>query len=714
IIGKTNRDYCRKTGRDHGIAENRERWYRRTFEEKKTFGFIESLKTKTGEVKHFLRRFKPIIESDGEVRKIIAYGLDMTEHERTQIALRESEERYRSLVELSPDAVIVHRDGKIVFINAAGARAVGANSPEELLGRPIVDFVHPDYRKFAQEKIRRMAKGEETPRVEEKFLRLDGTSFDVEIAARPITFDGQPAFQVICHDITGRKRTQAQLQASYHLTDTVSRAEDIDAIYQESLSGLERTLGADRSAILLIDSDGEMRFKAWRGLSRHYRQAVAGHAPWPPSEKNPQPLLIPNVEDEPAIETFRPVILDEGIRAVAFIPLLYQGRLLGKLMIYYNNLHPFSAEEVQLAQTIARHVAFAIARKKSEQDIRQSEQRYRTLVERMPDGVYRSTPVGKFLEVNPAFVKILGYESKEALLAVDIEKKLYFDPQERQRVVDSLRQAGKEQIKVFRLRHKDGHEIWVEDHGRLVCDAKGAVRYHEGILRDVTERKRAQEEHRRLEAQIQHAQKLESLGVLAGGIAHDFNNLLTGILGNASLALMDIAPASPTHECLEDIEKAAKRAADLCNQMLAYSGKGRFVVEPLRLSIVTEEMAHLLKTSISKKVVLKYEFYPNLPAIQADATQIRQVVMNLVINASDAIGDSPGVITVRTGVLACDDHFFREVYLGEELPVGQYVYLEVTDTGCGMDAETRAKIFDPFFTTKYTGRGLGLASVVGI
>ena len=228
------------------------------------------------------------------------------------------------------------------------------------------------------------------------------------------------------------------------------------------------------------------------------------------------------------------------------------------------------------------------------------------------------------------------------------------------------------------------------------------------------ERKRAEERQRNLEAKLQQAQKLESLGVLAGGIAHDFNNLLMGVLGNAEVALLELPPESPARGDLQHITTAALRAAELTKQMLAYSGKGKFVVQGLNLTKLVEEMAELLQVSISKNVVLKYNFAKNLPAIEADASQIRQVVMNLIINASEAIGEKSGVVTVSTSVIEADRSYLTETYLDENLPEGCYVSLEVADTGCGMDEQTQKKIFDPFFTTKFTGRGLGLAAVLGI
>jgi nitrogen-specific signal transduction histidine kinase len=231
---------------------------------------------------------------------------------------------------------------------------------------------------------------------------------------------------------------------------------------------------------------------------------------------------------------------------------------------------------------------------------------------------------------------------------------------------------------------------------------------------DITDRKLAEEERHNLEKQMLHAQKLESLGVLAGGIAHDFNNILTAIVGNTDLALMRLNPESPVRDNLERIEKAANRASDLAKQMLAYSGKGKFVIEAIDLSRLVEEMTHMLQVSISKKAVLRFNFAETLPTVDADATQLRQIIMNLVINASEAIGNKSGVIAISTGCMQCDRKYLSSAWLNEQIPEGFYVWIEIADTGCGMDKETLSKIFDPFFTTKFTGRGLGMAAVLGI
>ncbi|MBU1626861.1 response regulator, partial [bacterium] len=267
---------------------------------------------------------------------------------------------------------------------------------------------------------------------------------------------------------------------------------------------------------------------------------------------------------------------------------------------------------------------------------------------------------------------------------------------------------------VLNMRRKDGslfpaHLVVVPRK-----DSDGKIVDFYGIAEDITEQMRAEKERRSLEAQIQHAQKLESMGVLAGGIAHDFNNLLMGILGNASIALMELSLESPVTRRIQQIETTALRASELTNQMLAYSGKGAFVIQPLNLSRLVEEMSHLLETVISKKAVLKFDFADYLPLIEGDATQIRQIVMNLITNASDAIGDKSGIITITTGSIEVDRNYFFGTYLNENMEEGIYVFFEVSDTGSGMNEETKSKIFDPFFSTKFKGRGLGLAAVLGI
>ncbi|MEI6520020.1 MAG: PAS domain S-box protein [bacterium] len=266
----------------------------------------------------------------------------------------------------------------------------------------------------------------------------------------------------------------------------------------------------------------------------------------------------------------------------------------------------------------------------------------------------------------------------------------------------------------YRMLRHDGEYRIIQDDGSPRYNTLGEFIGYIGHCLDITNRKRAEEAQKLLEQQIQQTQKLESLGVLAGGIAHDFNNILMAVLGYAELAQMELSPVSPARDSISNIITGALRAAELCRQMLAYSGKATFAMEKLNVGELVEEMTHLLKTSISKKALLNLHIDRNIPLIDADPSQMRQIVMNLIINASDAIGDRSGVISVSVGATRCNEEYLRATELYNVLVPGLYVHIEVADTGCGMDAETRSRIFEPFYTTKFTGRGLGLAAVMGI
>lgn len=329
-----------------------------------------------------------------------------------------------------------------------------------------------------------------------------------------------------------------------------------------------------------------------------------------------------------------------------------------------------------------------------------------------------------FWEVDPSTMNFL-YVSKNAELMTGYKEDEWYapnfwvdhlHPEDREWAINFCANSTKEGLNhefEYRLRHKDGHYIWLKDIVSLLV-RNGELRKLYGSMHDVSNIKKAHEEKKNLEVQILQTQKLESLGLLAGGIAHDFNNILQSSFGYADLAMLKLSAMSPARPYIDEIKKSAQLAAELCQQMLAYSGKGRFSVETVSINELIEEMTHLIDVSISKKAILRYEFGENLPLVKADPSQIRQVIMNLVINASEAIGEQSGVISITTGAMHCDQSYLNSTFLIQDLPEGPYVYFEIADTGCGMDSEALSKIFDPFYTTKFSGRGLGLAAVLGI
>jgi len=352
-------------------------------------------------------------------------------------------------------------------------------------------------------------------------------------------------------------------------------------------------------------------------------------------------------------------------------------------------------------------------RKRAEEELRSSSDTLQALIHSAPLAIVTFDKDGNIGRWNPAAERLFGWRAEEV-----IGRPHPIVPEDKQDEFRMFRESalggrtftGRE---LRRLR-KDGSFIDISVSTAPLRDAAGSITSVMSIITDITDRKRAEEEKRTLEAQVQQAQKLESLGVLAGGIAHDFNNILMAVLGHAELALNEISPMSAVRGNLLEISTAARRAADLCRQMLAYAGKSSFELERVALRDLVEEMAHLLKTAISKKAILNLNLERGLPSIEADPSQIRQIVMNLIINASEAIGDRSGVVTVSVGATRCDEEYLRKTELRDDLAPGLYVHLEVSDTGSGMDAQTRSRIFEPFFTTKFTGRGLGLAAVLGI
>ncbi len=352
-------------------------------------------------------------------------------------------------------------------------------------------------------------------------------------------------------------------------------------------------------------------------------------------------------------------------------------------------------------------------RLRAEQEARVNEERFRRVFEANMIGLVFFRTDGQILEANDAVLAMLGYTRADLAAGLfnwrtsSVPGSEHLD----ERALAEMAAGGVCSPYEKTFVHKDGRNLTVLIGAATLNEASGVG---VSFMLDLSERKQIQAEREQLQAQLLQVQKLESLGVLAGGIAHDFNNLLTAILGSASSAILSLPNESPAHADLDNVILASRRAASLTRQLLAYSGKGHFEVRPIDMSMHVRELASLLETTIPKKVQLRLELAPALPAVSADVAQIQQVVMNLVINGAEAIGDQRGTVIVATGVQVMNESYAQSLFSNEGIAPGNYVCLEVRDTGCGMDEATKKRIFDPFFTTKFTGRGLGLAAVMGI
>ncbi|HUK16554.1 MAG TPA: response regulator [Bryobacteraceae bacterium] len=472
--------------------------------------------------------------------------------------------------------------------------------------------------------------------------------------------------------------------------------------------------GARRARILLADDNADLRNYLRRTLLARYDvEAVAdGEAALAAIARRMPDLVVADVM-MPRLDGFG---LLERIRAapeLATLPVVLLSARAGE-EARVEGLHagaddyltkPFSARE--LLARIASHLTISELRREARRRLEESENLFRTLSDSIPQLAWMARPDGSRFWYNRRWYEYTGATPEEM---EGWGWRSVHHPDHAARVFERQRKcfaAGIVWEDTVPLRGKDGAYRWFLSRAVALRDSAGEIARWLGTNTDITEQREA-------EVRLREAHKLESLGVLAGGVAHDFNNILVGVLGNASLVREMLPAGSEAAGLVQDIETAAERAADLTRQMLAYAGRGKFVVEQIDISAAVRQAAELLRPSLSKRIELHLDLDQAPPAVEADPAQIQQVIMNIVLNAAEAMDDRAGRIDVKTWSMQWNPRDEGQaVALGAPAP-GPYICLEVRDTGCGMDENTKARIFDPFFSTKFTGRGLGLAAVAGI
>jgi len=609
----------------------------------------------------------PFFDDNGEVTRLLLLCHDISERREALQALRESEERFSRLSEATFEGIVVSRDGKIIDSNIQFERMLGYEHTETV-GTEISAFVAPESRTKVAEHIQSMS---EVP-YEHLALRKDGSAFPVEIRAKTIAANGHILRLTAVRDMTERKKMEEDLRIVWRAVDQ------------------------SPASIVITDTTGTIQYvnPAFTEVSGYSLEDVVG--------KNPRILKSGLTSPEEYSRLWETIVYG-GVWHGTFANRKKNGEL------YWESasISGVTNEHGVITHFVAVKMDTTDA-KKMEDALRMSEQRYRNLMEHSPDGVYKTTHDGKFVELNQALVNMLGYNSKEELMAINIVTDLYFAPGDRERAVAD--EQG-DQMSVFRLKKKDGTEVWVEDHGRYVAGENNSILYHEGILRDITQRLKGEEERKRLEHQLFQSQKFESIGTLASGIAHDFNNTLNIIRGNVDLLLESANKAGKNEQRLEKISKAADHGAQLVKQLLTFARKTEFVKRSVDVNDLIREIVDLLEETFPKNIALALDLTPEPIKAMADISQIHQVLVNLCVNARDAMPNG-GSVTIATASALADS--VRGKF--PSAPDGRYVSISVKDTGVGMNEETRKKIFDPFFTTKTPdkGTGLGLSVVMGI
>jgi len=764
----------------------------------------------------------------------------IAERRRADEVLRESEDRYRRLVELSPNAIFIACESKIAFVNQAAMRLLGASRPEEIVGRQVMDFIHPNYQKLVADRIRTLHRNWlEAPAVALKYLRLNGSIVDVEAASAPFIFQGKPAAQVILNDIAKRKRAEKVQQATYEISQAIHTTRDLNDFYQEIRRILGRLMPTNNLYIALYD-------RATDTVSfPFFVDQIDGNVP-PPSRKRGRGLTEYVLRTGTALhvngEEYQAMIERGELELVGAqsldwlgVPLKIKGRTIGVMALqsYLEGVR-FTEDDTEILQFVSGQIAIALERKQAQEALRESQSLYHSLVEHLPVNVYRKDKEGRFIFVNSRFCQFKGRPAKELLgktvfefsspevarqftekdravletgevLAVEEEihqpdgkvtylhtvkspvfnstgtiigtqgmffditerkqaqealresderfrqlaeniadtfwmtspdsRKIYYVspayeriwghtlaslqadpsqrleailPEDRERVVNAFASLAINQPSInveYRIKRPDGTIRWINDRGFQVRDPENRVVRLTGIATDITERKQ-------LEDQLFQSQKMETVGKLAGGIAHEFNSILTAIIGQSELLLRDLPFGDRLSKKVTEIRKAADRAAELTRELLAYGRKQILRPEILDLNQIIANMegmfSHLMGTTVDVRIVPAND----LQAVRADAGQIEQVIMNMAMNARDAM-PAGGKLTLETTNVTFDA---ENVSRYPELGPGQYVMLSITDTGIGMSGEVKAHAFEPFFSTKDVGQGtgLGLATCYGI
>jgi len=713
----------------------------------------------------------------------------------------EPEEKYRCLVDLSFEGIAIHCEGKIVYINNCGVELLGAGAANDIIGKPVIDFVHPEDRDLVIKRMQALEKGIAAAIDEERFIGIDGRELTVEVAGVAVNYHGKPAIQVVFRDITDLKLKEKALRESEEryrtLTERTSdwiwevdqngiylyaspkvkdllgyesdevigktpfelmsddEAQRVTRLFQdivrskEPFEGLENTcihregrpVTLETSGVPILDAEGNLR--GYRGVDRDITKRKQAQEALRASEKRYR-LLIENIPTVAWVtsQNDRTVFISSNVEKV-------YGYTTDEVLsmsdeLWFGRIHPDDADHVKKAfrslfdrkvqfnveyrikrkdgQWIwvhdranivevkaGEHFAYGVFsditdRKRAEEALRESEERLSGFMDSASDSFYLLDSNLNFIEINKKGLDIIGKE-KDELIGKNITE-----------IIPGIKKSGRyekhlEVIRTGKTFETDDliiHPIFGELH--FIFKSFKVGQGVGVIAMDITERKRTEAEKEKLQTQLQQAQKMEAIGTLAGGIAHDFNNLLMGIQGRASLMSVELDTSHPQSEHINAIEEYIRSATGLTKQLLGFARGGKYEVKTTDMNELVLNSATMFGRT-KREIQIHTKLYNPSPVVEADRRQIEQVLLNMYVNAWQAMPDG-GELYLETRVVTLDDEYCKP-YQAEP---GRYVKVSVTDTGSGMDEATRQRVFDPFFTTRAMGRGtgLGLASAYGI
>ncbi len=620
------------------------------------------------------------------------------------------DELFYRLLELIPDLVFLQKKGKCVYANPAAAKAFGASSAEELMGKPMSEIISPDEWDRASLRIEQLEQGKEALSFQEKYLRLDGTEMELETDALPLFCHGQPISLWVARDgsqataaAAALEKSEERSRAFFETTGSGTIIIEEDMSVSSVNSEFERLSGFAKEEV-----EGKKRWTEFflpedREKLKEYHQLRNTNPDWAPRSSEARFLdkkgkaldLLVTIGTIPGTKRSVASFLDvtplkraeETVRRLA-----NENAIISDISRIISST--LNIEEVyeRFAQEVKKLIRGA------EEALRASEEKYRTLVENATEAIF-VVQDEKIKFPNRRTLSLWGYSAEE-LSAMSLAQLLH--PEDRKSLLEE-KEAPEEisGIQGYRCLNKQGEEVWVQINSVPISwEGKPATL---NFLRDVTREKK-------LEAQFQTAQKMEAIGTLAGGIAHDFNNLLMVIQGYISLILSDTDPQHPHFDNIKKIEDQVKNGAHLSGQLLAFARKGKYEVKPVNLNHIIHHSSCMFERT-QKEIKIFRRFEENLWAVEVDQTQIEQVLLNLYVNAWQAMPEG-GDIYIETQNVTLGPDYIKPF----SLQLGHYVRISVTDTGIGMDKKVQERIFEPFFTTKEMGRGtgLGLASVYGI